>query len=153
MCLLAMMFSTHYAGYQGAIAARNILLPLTDPGVLEHVPCTTFTTPEVASIGMSHSAAIAKYGAAKIVVAERSLSEVDRAVCDGNQQGFIKIVYLKRNGHILGATIVAPSAGELISEIAVMMKSGMPFEQLATVMHPYPVRTSIGVCWEATLEK
>jgi len=45
--ILPTQHSTHYAGYQGAIAARNILLPFSDPGVLEDVPATTFTDPEV----------------------------------------------------------------------------------------------------------
>ena len=91
--------------------------------MLENVPATTFTSPEVASLGLSEAVAVEKYGADKIVVAERHLSHVDRAVCDGAQQGFIKIVYLKKNGMVLGATIVAPVAGEMISEIAVMMKT------------------------------
>jgi len=129
---------THYAGYQGAIAARNILLPLSDPGVLETVPSTTFTSPEVASVGLSEAAAIEQYGADKIVVAEKQLSTVDRAVTDGTEAGFIKIVYLKRNGKVVGSTIVSPAAGELVSEMAVVIKTGLPFDQLATVMHCYP---------------
>lgn len=129
---------THLAGYQGAIAVRNILLPLTDPGVLETVPSTTFTSPEVASVGLSEAAATEKYGSDKIIVVEESLSNVDRAICEVAQPGFMKIVYLKKGGKVVGATIVAPVAGELISEMAVVIKSGMPFDQLATVMHPYP---------------
>lgn len=125
--------STHYAGYQGAIAARNILLPLSDPGVLENVPATTFTGPEVSSLGLSEAAAKEKYEAEKIIVAQRQLSDVDREVCDGNQEGFIKIIYLKKNGKVLGSTIVAPVAGEMISEIAVMMKTGMPFDQIRSM--------------------
>lgn len=129
---------THLAGYQGAIAVRNIVLPLSDPGVLATVPATTFTSPEVASVGLSEAAAKKKYGANKIVVAEQSLSRVDRAVCDNQQLGLIKIVYLKKNGRVLGSTIVAPVAGELISEMAVVIQTGLPFQQLATIMHPYP---------------
>lgn len=76
-----------------------------------------------------------QYGADKVKVSERSLSRVDRAVCEGTQEGFIKIVYLRKNGKILGATIVAPSAGEMICEIAVMMKANMPFEQVRMCRH------------------
>jgi len=48
LCIFfAYKISTHYAGYQGAIAARNILLPLTDPGLYKNVPACTFTEPEV----------------------------------------------------------------------------------------------------------
>ena len=129
--------STHYAGFQGAIAARNILLPLTDPGVLETVPAATFTSPEVASVGLNEAQAIEKYGEV-VGVAEQQLAEVDRAVCEGATDGFFKVVYHKRKGTIFGATIVAPSAGEMISEVAVAIEAKMPFEKLAKVMHPYP---------------
>jgi pyruvate/2-oxoglutarate dehydrogenase complex dihydrolipoamide dehydrogenase (E3) component len=136
--LLFLSFSTHYAGYQGAIAARNILLPFTDPGVLPNVPSTIFTSPEVATIGLSEKEALQQYGSSKVVVYRRNLSHVDRAICDNAQEGLIKIICHK-NLQILGATIVAPVAGEMISEIAVMMKAKMSFDKLATVMHPYPV--------------
>jgi pyruvate/2-oxoglutarate dehydrogenase complex dihydrolipoamide dehydrogenase (E3) component len=53
---------THYAGFQGAIAARNILLPFTDPGILQSVPATTFTSPEVASIGYTEAQAKEEFG-------------------------------------------------------------------------------------------
>ncbi|GAX20242.1 mercuric reductase [Fistulifera solaris] len=129
---------THYAGFQGAIAARNILLPLTDPGVLDHVPSTTFTSPEVASIGMSEAQATATYGADQITIVQKEMKHVDRAICEGATDGFLKIVLRKKNQQILGATIVGPTAGELIGEIAVAMAAKLPFDQLTTVMHPYP---------------
>jgi pyruvate/2-oxoglutarate dehydrogenase complex dihydrolipoamide dehydrogenase (E3) component len=130
--------STHYAGFQGAIAARNILLPLSDAGVLESVPATTFTSPEVASVGLSEAEAIEKYGKEKIAVVKRNLSKVDRAVCEGETAGFFKIVTLRKNAKILGATIMAPSAGEMISEISLAMDAGYSFDKLARVMHAYP---------------
>mmetsp|Transcript_43555 Transcript_43555/g.105595 ORF Transcript_43555/g.105595 Transcript_43555/m.105595 type:complete len:546 (-) Transcript_43555:770-2407(-) len=131
---------THYAGFQGAIAARNILLPLTDPGVLKpsEVPATTFTSPEVASIGLSEKAAREEYGDTKVAVKSMKLDEVDRAVCDGETKGILKVMYLKKGGTILGATCMCPSGGELISEISVAMKAGMSFPSLAKVIHPYP---------------
>ncbi len=130
--------STHYAGFQGAIAARNILLPFADPGVLEHVPSTTFTSPEVASIGMSEAQATALYGKDQIVISFQDLKQVDRAICDGTTAGFLKIIHRSKNNQILGATIMAPTAGELIGEIAVAMTAKLPFDQLTTIMHPYP---------------
>lgn len=129
---------THYAGFQGAIAARNILLPLTDPGVLKSVPATTFTSPEVASIGYTEAQAKAELGEKKVGVSKMDLAKVDRAVCDGETKGFIKVVYNKKNGQILGATIMAPCGGELISEIATAMAAKLPFADLAKVIHPYP---------------
>ncbi|KAL3760817.1 hypothetical protein ACHAWU_007883 [Discostella pseudostelligera] len=130
---------THYAGFQGAIAARNILLPLKDVGVLSDVPSTTFTDPEVSSVGLTEPAAIDQYGESDVSISFRKLSKIDRAICEGvDSNGFIKIVYNRRTKQILGASIVSPSAGELISEIAVARDAHLPFDQLATVMHSYP---------------
>ena len=129
---------THYAGYQGAVGARNILLPLTDPGVIDQVPATTFTDPEVASIGLTEKEAKAEFGDNKVAVAFQLINETDRGICEGNKEGFIKIVYKSRGYKILGATIASPVAGELIAEIAMAMKTGLSFDMLATVMHTYP---------------
>jgi pyruvate/2-oxoglutarate dehydrogenase complex dihydrolipoamide dehydrogenase (E3) component len=71
--------STHYAGFQGAIAARGILLPLSDPGVLESVPETIFTSPEATSLDLSEAQAIEQYGKEKVAVVKRNLSKVNRA--------------------------------------------------------------------------
>eukprot|EP00980_Cylindrotheca_fusiformis_P016002 scaffold4703_cov108-Cylindrotheca_fusiformis.AAC.10 len=129
---------THYAGFQGAIAARNILLPLSDPGVLQSVPATTFTNPEVASIGYTEAEAREKFSDDKVGVSKLDLARVDRAVCDGETKGFIKVIYNTKNGRILGATVMAPCGGELISEIATAMAAKLRFADLAKVIHPYP---------------
>jgi pyruvate/2-oxoglutarate dehydrogenase complex dihydrolipoamide dehydrogenase (E3) component len=129
---------THYAGYQGAVGARNILLPLTDPGVLDQVPATTFTDPEVSSIGLTEKEAKAEFGDKKVAVAFQLVNETDRGICEGTKEGYIKIVYKKRGNKILGASIVSPVAGELIAEISMAMKTGLSFDMLATVMHTYP---------------
>jgi pyruvate/2-oxoglutarate dehydrogenase complex dihydrolipoamide dehydrogenase (E3) component len=131
---------THYAGYQGAVAARNILLPFTDPGKLGNdVPTATFTSPEVATIGYSEVAAKKEFGEDKVLVSTMRLDKVDRAVCDDATKGIIKVVYSRKGKKkILGATIMAPVAGELISEISVAMSAGMGFPSLAKAVHPYP---------------
>lgn len=129
---------THYAGYQGAVGARNILLPLSDPGLMKHVPGTTFTDPQIASVGMTEEEAVEEYGSSKIGIAFKEVKETDRGICDNIEEGLIKIVYLKRGYKILGACIMSPVAGELIAEISVAMKTGMSFDQLATVIHTYP---------------
>ena len=131
---------THYAGFQGAIAARNILLPLKDSGKRsDSVPAATLIDPEIASIGLTEDEAVIQHGEDKVSVSFRKLSQVDRAICeDADMHGFLKIVYKTKTKQILGATIMAPSAGELISEIAVAKESKMPFDKLSTVMHAYP---------------
>jgi pyruvate/2-oxoglutarate dehydrogenase complex dihydrolipoamide dehydrogenase (E3) component len=106
---------------------------------LNDPPSTTFTDPEVASVGINEQLAIDKYGESDVSISFRPLTKIDRAICEGvSAHGFIKIVYNTRTKHVLGASIVAPSAGELISEIAVAMDSKLPFDKLATVMHSYP---------------
>jgi pyruvate/2-oxoglutarate dehydrogenase complex dihydrolipoamide dehydrogenase (E3) component len=129
---------THYAGYQGAVGARNILLPFSDPGVLDAVPGTTFTDPQIASVGMTEEEAKKEYGSKKVGVAFQEVKETDRGICDNIDEGYIKVVYLKKNYKILGASIMSPVAGELIAEICVAMKNGMSFDMMATVIHTYP---------------
>jgi pyruvate/2-oxoglutarate dehydrogenase complex dihydrolipoamide dehydrogenase (E3) component len=113
------------------------LLPFTDPGILPNVPSTIYTSPEVASIGLSEKDAIKLYGSSKVIVYQRQLSHVDRAVCDNAQDGLIKIICSKKNLQILGATIVAPVAGEMISEIAVMIKAKMSFDKVSAGLHSF----------------
>lgn len=129
---------THYAGYQGAVGARNILLPFTDPGIMKFVPSTTFTDPQVSSVGLTEEAAKKEFGASKVGVAFKEIKETDRGICDGEEEGFIKIIYRKKGYKVLGATIVSSVAGELISEITMMMKNDISIDNLATVMHTYP---------------
>lgn len=115
------------------------MLPFSDPGVLKTgVPATTFTSPQVSSVGLSEAQAREQYGDNKVAVAFEPLSHVDRAICEGQTDGFFKIVYDARKGTILGATIVAPAAGEMINEITLAMEAKFPFDKLAKVMHAYP---------------
>ncbi len=126
---------TYYAGWQGAMAARNAILPGTDPGIVELVPRVTFTDPEVASVGLSEAEARARYG--DIVVSKRPMSRVDRAVIEGTGDGVVKVVH-RRDGTIVGVTIVAPPAGEMIHEWIVAMEAGQKLGDMAQVLHAYP---------------
>ena len=129
---------THYAGFQGATAAANALLPIVLKGVESRVPGCTFTQPEVAHIGLTAQQAIAKHGEGKVVVSRVPLTDVDRAVCAGTEAfGFLQTVTLA-NGDILGATFVAPTAGELICEMSLAMSAKVKLPKLASVMHAYP---------------
>jgi pyruvate/2-oxoglutarate dehydrogenase complex dihydrolipoamide dehydrogenase (E3) component len=70
----------------------------------------------------------------------RPLSEVDRAVLDGDTEGFVKIMVKEGADKILGATIVARHAGEMISEVTAAMVGGLGLGKLAAVIHPYPTQ-------------
>ena len=127
---------THYAAYQGFMAVRNAFLPFNQRAVLERVPWATFTDPEVARVGMTESQARERHGA-KTSVSHFPLSEVDRAVTDGQTEGFIKVVH-QPNGRLLGATIVALHASEMIHEFALALERGLKLSHLAQLIHVYP---------------
>jgi len=131
---------THYAGFQGGIASRNIVLPFSDKGIkpASEIPAATYTSPEVSSIGLKQAAAIEEDGAKNVAVAFQPMSHVDRAICESEEKGLIKIVYHQKSGKILGATIMGPSAGEMICEIGVAMHAKMTFDKLSYVTHAYP---------------
>jgi pyruvate/2-oxoglutarate dehydrogenase complex dihydrolipoamide dehydrogenase (E3) component len=127
---------THFAGWQAFEAVRNALLPGSTSGLTDLVPWVTFTDPEVAHIGLSAQQAIARFGAGARVH-RWNLDHVDRAVCENDTDGFIKII-TKEDGMIVGATIIAARAGEAIVELIVAMKEKMKISELAGAIHPYP---------------
>ena len=104
---------THYAGWQALIAARNAL-PGSTRGVREWVPWTTFTSPEVAHAGITEAQARERFGD-DVATTTWPVSQVDRARTDVDTSGFIQLVH-KRNGSLLGVTILSERAGELIQE-------------------------------------
>lgn len=127
---------THYAGFQGFMAARNALLPGSARGVQEQVPWATFTDPEVAHVGLTEAQAVEKHGP-NMVVTNWPMNEVDRAVTEGDSAGFLKIVH-RLNGKILGVTIVNSRAGEMVQEWVSAIAQGMKVGDLANSMHIYP---------------
>ena len=106
-------------------AAANALLPIVLKGVETRVPGCTFTSPEVAHIGLTAAAAVAEFGEGKVRVERVSLSDVDRAVCEGVEAHDFMQIVAKKNGDLLGATFVSPTAGELICEISLAMSAKM----------------------------
>ena len=127
---------THYAGWQAFRAVRNALLPGSSFGISNLVPWVTFTDPEVAHIGATEEQARAENGN-RICVYHRELRQIDRAICENDRSGFLKII-TKPDGAILGAAIVAARAGDAIAEIVVAMKQRMKIDDLAGTIHPYP---------------
>jgi len=133
---------THYAGFQGSIAGRNMLLPVgKGKGHEEILPWVTFTEPEVAHVGMTEAQAREKHGAA-VKVFLFPMGEGDRAVTEGDTDGFIKLVY-KGSSELLGATVVAERAGEMITEYTLVIAKKMSARGLISVMHPYPTYSDI----------
>lgn len=127
---------THYAGWQAFQAVRNALLPGSATGVSDLVPWVTFTDPEVAHIGATEKQARSEH-CNHVQVHRWEMAKVDRAVCENDVSGLLKII-TKPDGEILGATIVGARAGEAILELIVGMKQRMKIGDLAGAIHPYP---------------
>jgi len=130
-----MQFS-HLAGWQGFQAARNALLPGSSAGFSSAVPRVTFCDPEVAQVGQTEAEA-RKTHHHDVAVLTWPISKVDRAVCDGDQDGLMKLVTTKA-GIVLGATIMGHRAGEAITELALAMHHKLKISDIASTIHPYP---------------
>ncbi|HIK07025.1 MAG TPA: mercuric reductase [Trichormus sp. M33_DOE_039] len=102
------------------------------------MPWVTYTDPEIAHVGMSERQA--KEKGIDVATIKIPFSSVDRAIADGQEEGFLKIHHKKGSDEIIGATIVANHAGEMISEVttAIIYKIGL--SKLSSVIHPYPTQ-------------
>ena len=132
---------THFAEYQARIVVRNILLsPLLGLGRARAdtrvVPWTTFTEPEVARVGLNENEA--RQAGVAFDVHRFSYSDLDRAILENEEAGFVKVIAAKGRGTILGATIIGAGAGELIHELALAMREGIGLPTLSSLMHVYP---------------
>jgi pyruvate/2-oxoglutarate dehydrogenase complex dihydrolipoamide dehydrogenase (E3) component/uncharacterized membrane protein YdjX (TVP38/TMEM64 family) len=129
---------THFAAYQAWLAAVNALFGTfkrfrADYSIL---PWTTFSDPEVAHVG--HNELSAKDADLPYEVVRYDLSHLDRAVTDGANRGFVKILVKPGRDRILGATIVGPEAGELLAEFVLAMKHGIGLNKILGTIHAYP---------------
>lgn len=140
---------THYAGWQAAMAVRNALLPGNAQGIAHQVPWTTFTDPEVAHYGLAENQAREQFGR-DVEVCEWPMEQVDRARTDGQTRGFVKLVH-RKNGTLLGVTIVAPRAGEMIHEWIIAMEQDIKVGDLSSVIHVYPTYSIAGMQAAATI--
>jgi len=137
---------THAADAMAQIVIQNALFP--HPFGLGYgsvdsliMPWCTFTEPEVAHVGMYQKDAEAK--GIEVETYTYKLDEVDRAILDGEDEGFARIHIQKGTDKILGATIVAAHAGDMISEFSVLMKAGAGAKTIAGTIHPYPTQAEV----------
>lgn len=131
---------THLAGWQCFQAVRNALLPGRSVGTPAVLPRVTFLDPEVASAGLLEDEARTRHGA-DIRVHRWDMAKSDRAIADGKSLGFIKVV-ARANGTILGVTIVAARAGEMLAEFVLAMENGLGLSEISTAVHAYPTWTT-----------
>jgi pyruvate/2-oxoglutarate dehydrogenase complex dihydrolipoamide dehydrogenase (E3) component len=129
---------THLADASARIVIQNALFFGRRKLSALTIPWCTYTDPEVAHVGLSEQAAQKQGIAYQVFI--RPLREVDRAILDGEEEGFVKILVKEGSDKILGATIVARHAGEMISEVTCAMAGKMGLGALASVIHPYPTQ-------------
>ena len=127
---------THYAAWQGFMAVRNAFGLSPTRAVLDHIPWATFTDPEVAHVGLTEAQARQRFGDG-IMICHWPMKSVDRAIAEDDTSGFVKLVH-RTNGTVLGATIVARRAGEMIHEWSLAIDQRLKVGQLAESIHVYP---------------
>ena len=120
------------------IAVRNALGESQERFSELSIPWCTYTDPEIAHVGLYVRQARERGIPVKTFTV--LMHDIDRAVLDSEEAGFVKIHVREGTDHILGATIVARHAGELISEITLAMVAGVGLRTLSRVMHPYPTQ-------------
>jgi pyruvate/2-oxoglutarate dehydrogenase complex dihydrolipoamide dehydrogenase (E3) component/uncharacterized membrane protein YdjX (TVP38/TMEM64 family) len=105
------------------------------------IPWCTYTDPEIAHVGYyEKDAKVAGYDIATIT---ESLNHVDRAILDGEDDGFARVHYDRKTGRILGGTLVARHAGEMISELTLAMVAKQTVGTLSSTIHPYPTQAEV----------
>ncbi|NDJ17555.1 mercuric reductase [Myxacorys almedinensis] len=102
------------------------------------MPWVTYSDPEIAHVGLYEQDA--QNQGIEVETIKISLKDVDRAIADGETDGFVKILHKKGSDRILGATIVARHAGEMISEITLAIAGKCGLNTLSNVIHPYPTQ-------------
>ena len=129
---------THVAAHQAWHAAVNALFGHLRRFRVDYrcVPHTTFTDPEVARVGLNKTEARARGIAFEFT--RYDLAELDRAITDGADRGFVKVLTVPGKDRILGATIVGEHAGELLAEFVLAMKHGLGLNKLLGTIHAYP---------------
>jgi pyruvate/2-oxoglutarate dehydrogenase complex dihydrolipoamide dehydrogenase (E3) component len=102
------------------------------------VPWCTFTDPELAQVG--HTPESAARAGIRVRTFTQPFAEVDRAVLDGETEGFARVHVREGGDEIVGATVVGRHAGEMISEVALAIAAGWGLSRLSGLVHPYPTR-------------
>ncbi|MBT5020351.1 mercuric reductase [Planctomicrobium sp.] len=133
---------THAADFQARMVIQNALFALGPFGKKKAsdllIPWATYTSPEIAHVGLYENDA--KEKSIEIDTYTQHFNEVDRAILEGQTDGFVKVITQKGTDKILGATIVAENAGDMISEITLAMTAGTGLSKIGAAIHPYPTQ-------------
>ncbi len=129
---------THAAGHQAWFAGVNALFGQFKKFAADYrvMPQTIYTDPQLARVGLNEREA-AEQGI-EVEVTSYDLSELDRAIVDGSAKGVVKVLTAPGSDRILGATILGPQAGELLTEFVIAMKYKLGLNKLLATIHSYP---------------
>ena len=131
---------THAAELHAKVILNNFFSPLRKKLSFDHFAWVTFSDPEVATFGLSEDE-LRKKGKGFNVL-RKTFVDDDRAITDGYQDSLIKLI-INKKGHILGGSIVAPGAGEIIQELILAMSSKIKVKDVFSKIYPYPVASRI----------
>jgi pyruvate/2-oxoglutarate dehydrogenase complex dihydrolipoamide dehydrogenase (E3) component len=129
---------THTADALARIVIANALFMGKQQASALVIPWCTYTDPEVAHVGMYEKEA--KDNGIDVLTLTAPLSDVDRALLDGEAEGFARVHLKRGSDRILGATIVARHAGEMINELSLAMTAGLGLSVIGKTIHPYPTQ-------------
>ncbi len=129
---------THAADAMARIVIQNALFKGWAKASALTIPWCTYTDPEIAHVGLyDHEAT---ESGIRFRTFTQELADVDRAVLDGEAEGFVKVIVGPKGDRILGATIVAAHAGDMISELTLAMVGRLGLGTIAKTIHPYPTQ-------------
>ncbi|HWN43504.1 MAG TPA: mercuric reductase [Thermoanaerobaculia bacterium] len=132
---------THIADAQARIVIQNALFFGRSKASTLTIPWCTYTTPEIAHVGLYEKDA--KERGIAVDTLTVPLSSVDRAILDGADEGFLRVHLEKGKDRILGATLVADHAGDMIGEFCLAITQGIGLGKIAGVIHPYPTQGEV----------
>lgn len=134
---------THAADAQARLVIGNALFFGLGGGRVGRLvmPRVTYTSPELAQVGLSEVDTGASVHRVRSITVP--LHEVDRAVLDGEAEGFFRVHLANGSDRILGATLVSEHAGDMIGEIALAMTAGLGLGRIGRTIHPYPTQAEI----------
>ncbi len=129
---------THAADFMARTVIRNALFFGRAKASALTIPWSTYTDPEIAHVGLYPKQA--QEQGVEIDTFTRNLADVDRAILEGRTNGLVRVHVRKGGDKIVGATIVAHHAGDMISEITLAMTNGLGIKHIAATIHPYPTQ-------------
>jgi pyruvate/2-oxoglutarate dehydrogenase complex dihydrolipoamide dehydrogenase (E3) component len=132
---------THAADAQARILIANALFMGRQKTSALTIPWCTYTDPEIAHVGMYERDA--KEKGIEVTTLTVPLSDIDRAVLDGETEGFARVHLKTGTDRILGATIVARHAGEMINEFSLAITNGLGISAIGKTIHPYPTQAEV----------